>query len=280
MSSAIFNVYSPKEQWERMWKDRTFEQEASWCEHRELRKHLMEVLGQMDDPFVVEAGCGVGAWVAYLSKHGIRNVVGLDNYAPALEELKRHAPESHVIEADVRELPFDDGSVDACISLGVVEHFPDGPSPLILEMFRVLRPGGYMFLTVPYYNLFRRLVIHPLRGAFLKVKSRIRKRELYFVEYRFTRTELSQIVSGCGFELVRVATDEYEPTRLALGLFVDLPLFRGDQDWSLNLLGRCVRWSACHISPWLTTGGMLMVARKPISMSLKTDKRTSVGAAA
>ena len=280
MSNAIFNVYTPKEQWERMWKDRTFEQEVRWCEYRELRKHLLEVLGQMEDPFVVEAGCGVGAWVSYLSKHGIRNVVGLDNYAPALEELKRHAPESHVIEADVRELPFHDGSVDACISLGVVEHFPDGPTPLILEMFRVLRPGGYLFLTVPYYNLFRRLFIHPLRGAFLKVKSRIRKRELYFVEYRFTRAELAQIVRGCGFELVRVATDEYEPTSLALGLFVDLPLFRGDQEWSLNLLGRFVRWSACRISPWLTAGGMLLLARKPVSAPLKTDEFSSVGATA
>jgi SAM-dependent methyltransferase len=280
LSSAIFNVYTPKEQWERMWKDRTFEREVKWCEYRELRKHLIEVLGQMEDPFVVEAGCGVGAWVAYLSKHGIRNVVGLDNYAPALAELKRHAPESHVIEADVRELPFDDGSVDACISLGVVEHFADGPTPLILEMFRVLRPGGYMFLTVPYYNLFRRLFIHPLRGAFLKVKSRIRKRELYFVEYRFTRTELSQIVRGCGFNLVRVATDEYEPTSLALGLFVDLPLFRGDQEWSLNLIGKSVRWSTRHISPWLTTGGMLLLARKPVSASLKTDECTPVGATA
>src|ERR1700757_117304 len=75
LSSAIYNVYSPKEQWERMWKDRTFEREVRWCEYRELRKHLMEVLGKMENPFVVEAGCGMGAWVAYLSRHGIRNVV-------------------------------------------------------------------------------------------------------------------------------------------------------------------------------------------------------------
>jgi SAM-dependent methyltransferase len=279
LSSAIYNIYSPKQQWERMWKDRTFEREVGWCEYRELRKHLIEVLGKMEDPFVVEAGCGMGAWVAYLSKHGIRNVVGLDNYAPALEELKRQVPDSHVIEGDVRELPFHDGSVDACISLGVVEHFPEGPTSLILEMFRVLRPGGYLFLTVPYYNLFRRLFIHPLRGAFLKAKSKIRKRQLYFVEYRFTRSELAGIVRGCGFELVRVATDEYEPTRLALGLFVDLPLFRGDQEWSLNRLGRWVRWSACLISPWLTTGGMLLLARKPVSAPLKTDEWTAVGVA-
>jgi SAM-dependent methyltransferase len=280
LPSAIYNVYTPKQQWERMWTGRTLEQEVKHCEYRELRNHLLDVLGQMEDPFVVEAGCGVGAWVAFLSKNGVRRVVGVDNYAPALEELKRHVPAGLVMESDVRDLPLANDSVDACISLGVVEHFPDGPTSLILEMFRVLRPGGYLFLTVPYYNLFRRLFIHPLRAAFLSAKSRIRKCKLYFVEYRFTRNEVAEIVRECGFEVVKVTTDDYEPTDLALGLFVDLPLFRGDHQWSLNFLGRFVRWSACHISPWLTTGGVLLLARKPVSVPVNTAEPHAVEAVA
>lgn len=207
-------------------------------------------------------------------------MVGVDNYAPALAELKRCSPESQTIDADIRKLPFDDGSVDACISLGVVEHFPDGPTPLILEMFRVLRPGGYLFLTVPYYNLFRRLIIHPLRAAFLSAESRMRKCELHFVEYRFTRSELTKIVRDCGFELVRVATDDYEPAGLALGLFVDMPLFRGEQEWSLNLLGRLIHRLARRISPWLTTGGVLLLARRPVAVPVSTAEHGKVGAAA
>jgi SAM-dependent methyltransferase len=277
LPSAIFNIYSQKQQWERMWEGHTLEHEVTLCEFRELRRHLLEVLGQMNDPFVVEAGCGVGAWVAYLSKNGIRRVVGIDNFRPALTELKRHAPGSQAIGADVRELPFADNSIDACISLGVVEHFPEGPSELILEMFRIVRPGGYLFLTVPYYNLFRRLLIHPLRSAFLKLNSRMRGRELHFVEYRFTRSELIQIVQACGFELARVATDDYQPTRLALGLFVDMPLFRGDQEWSLNLLGQGVRWLTCKINPWLTTGGMLLLARKPLFGPLSAAEQYAGG---
>jgi SAM-dependent methyltransferase len=276
MPSAIYNVYSPKQQWERMWKGRTLDQEARLCELRELRKQLLSVLGQMADPLVVEAGCGLGGWVSYLSGHGIRRVVGVDNYEPALNKLKQRVPNALVINADVRELPFSDNSVDACISLGVVEHFPGGPQPLILEMLRVLRPGGYLFLTVPYYNLLRRFLIHPLRAIVLNVKSRVQKSGLYFVEYRFTRNELVQIVRECGLELVKVATDDYEPTGLALGLFVDLPVFRGDDDWSLNLFGRLVRRSARFISPWLTTGGVLLLARKPSSVRLKTAERCAL----
>lgn len=264
-----------------MWDGHTLEHEVKLCENRELRRHLLDVLGQMDDPIVVEAGCGVGAWVAYLAKNGIRRVVGLDNFPPALKELKQHAPVGQVvIDGDVRKLPFADGSIDACISLGVVEHFQDGPMPLILEMFRVLRPGGYVFLTIPSYNLFRRLFIHPLRAAFLKLKSSLRKCQLYFVEYRFTRGEFTKIVRACGFELVSVRTDEYEGNKLALGLYVDLPLLRGDQQWSLNLLGRFIRWSTSRISPWLTTGGVLFLAKRPVSVAAKTDEHRTFEAIA
>lgn len=273
MPSAIFNVYTPEEQWSRFWRDKSLEWEVNLCKYRQLRLHLADVLGKIEDPLVVEAGCGIGAWVVYLSRCGVRRVVGVDNYAPALLQLKHHEPNSLVIEADVRKLPFDDNTVDVCISLGVVEHFLEGPGPLILEMFRVLRPGGHMFLTVPYYNAFRRFMIHPLRTCYLKLQSRIRSRKLYFVEYRFRRSELERITEACGFELTKVATDEYEPAELALGLYADLPLFRGGADGSLNALGRFVRQSASRISPWLTTGGILVIARKPGERDSKTESR-------
>jgi SAM-dependent methyltransferase len=261
--SAIFNVYSAEEQWRRFWKNKSLARQVNLCKYRELRLHLAEVLGKMEDPLVVEAGCGIGAWVVCLSQCGVRRMVGVDNYAPGLRELKQYQPNSLVLEADVRKLPFGDNSIDVCISLGVVEHFMGGPGPLILEMFRVLRPGGYMFLTVPFYNAFRRLLIHPLRSCYMKFRSLVRSRELHFVEYRFRRLELEKITAACGFELTKVATDEYEPSELAIGLYTDLPSFRGAADSSLNALGRFVRKSTLRISPWLTTGGILIVARKP-----------------
>jgi SAM-dependent methyltransferase len=273
MPSAIFNIYSPEEQWSRFWKEKSLEREVKLCESRQLRTYLLDVLGQMEDPLVLEAGCGMGAWVAYLSRIGIRRVIGLDNYGLALRQLKELAPDCLVVEADIRSLPFEDNSLDACISLGVVEHFRNGPASLIQEMYRVLRPSGYLFLTVPYYNLFRRCFVHPLRAWYLNVKSRIRKSKLHFVEYRFSVGELERIVRDCGFELAKVATDEYESPKLALGLHADLPLLRGCQDGSLNSLGRIVRWSATRINPWLIAGGVFLLARKP---AVAVTKRRAV----
>lgn len=46
-------------------------------------------------------------------------------------------------------IPLDDSSVDSAILTEVLEHCPD-PEAVLFEVFRVLRPGGFLFLTVPY----------------------------------------------------------------------------------------------------------------------------------
>jgi SAM-dependent methyltransferase len=50
--------------------------------------------------------------------------------------------------ADIRQLPFHDGSFDAIYSMGTVEHFHE-TEQAIGEIFRVLRPGGRAVIGVP-----------------------------------------------------------------------------------------------------------------------------------
>ena len=65
--------------------------------------------------------------VAY-SPHDVR---GVDVFAPA------------------DDLPFDDETFDFVLCTEVLEHCPD-PRAVMREIARVLRPGGYTFLTTPF----------------------------------------------------------------------------------------------------------------------------------
>ena len=50
---------------------------------------------------------------------------------------------------DIQNLPFDAGSFDAIVCNAVLEHVPY-PELAIYEFFRVLKPGGYLWLEVPF----------------------------------------------------------------------------------------------------------------------------------
>ncbi|HKW25064.1 MAG TPA: glycosyltransferase, partial [Terriglobales bacterium] len=261
---AVYNLRDSRQQWRRAWRERNLQRELELCRHRELRRHLASALSAVHNPVIVEAGCGNGAWVAYLQEDSRSRVIGVDNYLPALQELKRQVPQSAAVAGDVRHMPFPDGFADVCISLGVVEHFPGGPQQVLTEMCRVLRPGGLLFLTVPYYNWLRRLFIHPLRAAYMAGLKRVRRRSLHFVEYRFTREGITHSTAAAGLQVRQVATDEYDRAEaaLSLGLYVDLPAFRGNYPGELNWLGRVVRTLGNAVNPWLISGGVLVVAQK------------------
>ena len=59
---------------------------------------------------------------------------------------------------------FEDNFFDGYFSLGVIEHFYLGFQPLLTEMRRVLKPGGYLFLTFPAMNSLRN--INASRGIY------------------------------------------------------------------------------------------------------------------
>jgi len=90
---------------------------------------------------VLEAGCGDGAWIKALREMGI-NVHGLDFSVIGLRSLVQEYPGTPVVLADVRRLPYQDGSFDVILSWGVLEHLLDGPEATLKEAFRCLRRGG------------------------------------------------------------------------------------------------------------------------------------------
>lgn len=64
------------------------------------------------------------------------------------------------IVGDIHAIPLDDNSVDAIICMSVLEHVEE-PQLAVREMYRVLKPGGYCFIYVPFLYYY-----HPMEGYY------------------------------------------------------------------------------------------------------------------
>jgi SAM-dependent methyltransferase len=57
------------------------------------------------------------------------------------------------IVCDIHHLPFKDNSIDAVMSLAVLEHVRE-PAIVLKEVHRVLKPGGLVFSVIPFMQPF------------------------------------------------------------------------------------------------------------------------------
>ncbi len=105
---------------------------------------------------VLEGGCGVGQQVFKLQQLGFQ-VTGIDYAAETVEFVNNHKPELNIQLGDVRKLEFLNNHFDAYWSFGVIEHFYGGYEEIALEMRRVLKHNGLLFLTFPHMSLLRKL---------------------------------------------------------------------------------------------------------------------------
>jgi SAM-dependent methyltransferase len=97
----------------------------------------------------VECGCGTGQASQRMMRDG-RRLVALDFALGALRQAARVPCFNDRLQADIRRLPFRDGSVTGIWNLGVLEHFEAGTAVEILSEFRrVLKPGGTVILFWP-----------------------------------------------------------------------------------------------------------------------------------
>ena len=126
------------------------------------------------------------------------NAFGLD----ASEYISRRAWQNaraagdslHVVQADIRRLPFADESFDLVYSMGTIEHIAEYREALA-EVRRVLRVGGRAIIGVPHtWNVF-------LRPLLVVVLTWLGKYP-YAPERSFGGGELRRLVEGCGLRVL------------------------------------------------------------------------------
>jgi SAM-dependent methyltransferase len=114
-------------------------------------RNLVKRYATPDAP-ILDAGCGTGLNLRHLPQGS----VGVDINPRNVELLRHRLPDHVVIEGDVENLPFADGSFGTVLCTEVIEHIPE-PATALAEYRRVLQPGGVLIGSVPARSLVWRL---------------------------------------------------------------------------------------------------------------------------
>jgi SAM-dependent methyltransferase len=136
------------------WEPDQFHRLIASCHRDEVVPYILRYLDKRGP--TLEAGCGLGRFIVLMEQQGFRDVRGVDISSDAVAIVNKIAPTLNITCGDVGNLPFDDSSIRGIVSLGVVEHFEEGPRAALREFYRVMMPGATAVITVPYLNLVRR----------------------------------------------------------------------------------------------------------------------------
>ena len=112
---------------------------------------------------VLDAGCGEGVLVDEFADR--LRITGLDvSYSS-----------DRVTRGSLTALPYNDGEFDRALCLDVLEHLSFDEQPRALaELFRVLKPGGRLLVSVPNLAHLQSRVQFLLRGRLIRTASELK----------------------------------------------------------------------------------------------------------
>lgn len=216
-----------------------------------LAIRLVDGLGLVPGAAILEVGAGAGLLAVALARRGF--LVEATDPAPRMRDLIHERAvragvdaRLHVSAADVTGLAFTAGCFDLAIALGVLPWLAD-PRAAVGEMVRVVRPGGYLIVSVVSRTPLPMLLdplrhpgLGPLRDTLRSALTRItgmpfegRQRPLSWLDPGVT----DRMLAAAGLELVESVPFGYGPltwfgrrafpNRIGVGLDARLQRFGG-----------------------------------------------------
>lgn len=109
---------------------------------------------------IVDFGCGNGQIIQEMKKiNSQAEYVGIDVSETALKSAEVILPDCKFYKIeDGGNLPLENNSIDFIFSSEVIEHIYDTENA-IAELYRILKSGGKLLLTVPYHGLIKNLLV-------------------------------------------------------------------------------------------------------------------------
>jgi ubiquinone/menaquinone biosynthesis C-methylase UbiE len=147
---------------------------------------LAEAVRSRQSPTILDCGCGTGHNLGMLRNYGA--AVGIDLTWTGLA-FARSRGERAIARATAASLPFPDGGFDVVTSFDVIYALDEPTESAALgEMFRVLKPGGYLVINVAAMDV--------LKGNHSVLSNEIR---------RYSRSTLAARLTAAGFHIRRMS---------------------------------------------------------------------------
>lgn len=146
------------------------------------------------DGAILDIGCADGVFSDVLLRAtGASSLIGIDVLPASVDWANQHWKNSnmHFQTGDAHHLDFSDSSFSAVFCMEMLEHVFD-PALALREMFRVVKPGGYMIVLVPTDSILFRSIWF--------VWTRLQGRIWHDTHIQsFRKNALSEAVAAAGF---------------------------------------------------------------------------------
>ena len=169
--------------------ERTFEAEQRHFWFRGFRRFVAPLIEEAtsgrSNVRLLDAGSGTGANLPFLQQYG--TAFGLELFRRGIRFAHdRGVP--RMIQGSVTHLPLADASIDVVLSFDVLYCLEAAAEQAaVREMFRVVRPGGYVVVNAAALDM--------LRGDHSALGGEVR---------RYTKADLRGKLEGAGFSVTRL----------------------------------------------------------------------------
>lgn len=157
---------------------------------------LDKPLRHKKDLHILDVGTGTGVMTESLRKYG--RVTGVDNSEEAINYCRKRGI-FDIKQASAEKLPFENGTFDFVCAMDLLEH-ADSDKDVLKEFYRVLKPGGLMFVTVPAHRFLwtahDEINLHKRRYSSYRLKTAIETSGFNIERFTYFNSILFPFVAG------------------------------------------------------------------------------------